>query len=126
MQSDTEHLRERMDRESYRFFITELGGNRLTKEDRIKRLIPLFEAGRIIFPTVIQKTDYQGRLMNMVDEFFETEFTSFPYSTHDDGLDALSRITDEEVTEKIKRPRDKYSKRERLRLLENWPNPVVI
>ncbi len=116
-----------MDRESYRFFVTEVKGNSLSKEDRIKRLIPLFEEGRVIFPTHIIKTNYQGQTFNVTDDFFETEFCSFPYSAHDDGLDALSRLVDEEVSEKIKRPqRRRYSKRERERLLESLPRPIIV
>jgi phage terminase large subunit-like protein len=46
LQADIEHHKYVMDKENYRFSITALGGT-MAKEDRIKRLVPLFESGRI-------------------------------------------------------------------------------
>ena len=126
LQSDIEYLQERMDRESYRFVVTEVKGTSLSKEDRIKRLIPLFEESRIIFPTHIIKKNYRDEQVNLVDDFYETEFCAFPYCSHDDGLDALSRIVDKEVSEKVKRPqRHRYSRREKARIAEELhPMPL--
>jgi len=59
MMADIEYLRERMAHESYHFDITELGGQ-VAKNDRIRRLVPIFEAGRFWLPEVLFKTDYQG------------------------------------------------------------------
>jgi hypothetical protein len=44
--ADVEHFKDRMERENYRFEITELGGV-MAKNDRIRRLIPWFEQGRL-------------------------------------------------------------------------------
>ncbi len=46
LMADVEHYQARMENENYRFPIIEVGGQ-TSKVDRIKRLIPLFEAGRI-------------------------------------------------------------------------------
>ncbi len=127
MQADTQYLKEMQDRESYRFPIIELGGHKLSKEDRIKRLVPLFADAQIIFPSMLQKHDYQGLIYDMTETFYEEEFLMFPVATHDDGLDALSRIADDEVQEILKKPsRRRWTKRERERLLESLPRPVVI
>ena len=51
----------------------------------------------------------------------------FPVATHDDGLDALSRIADDEVQEILKKPsRRRWTKRERERLLESLPRPAIV
>jgi predicted phage terminase large subunit-like protein len=67
MQSDIEHYQDRMNRENYRFRIEEIGGQ-VNKEDRIRKLIPLFEQGRIYIPETC--------------------------SVHDDMLDCMARIVD--------------------------------
>lgn len=97
MQADIEHIRDRQRRENYRFDIVELAGA-MPKLDRIRRLVPLFEAGRIYFPELCYKTDYEGKLVELVSVFREEEFKPFPVGNHDDMLDALSRIMDPEMT----------------------------
>lgn len=93
MQADVEYLRTVQDAESYRFDVTEVGAS-MPKNDRIRRLVPLFETGRIYFPRSHHRTDYEGRTRDLVHDFIEDEFRSFPVSAHDDMLDALSRIAD--------------------------------
>lgn len=96
MMADIEYLNDRMGRENYRFDITELGGQQ-PKNDRIKRLIPDFEQGRIWFPTRCMKTNYEGETLDLTNAFVEEEYKPFPVGLHDDMLDALSRIKDEEM-----------------------------
>ena len=91
--SDIQHFQDRMRRENYRFHITQLGG-RLKKEDRIRRLIPLFEQGRIYLPEYHFKDDYEGRKHDLTRVFVEQEYMGFPVATHDDMLDAMARIVD--------------------------------
>lgn len=96
MQSDIEHLKTEMDKLNYHFSITELGG-RLSKEDRIRKLQPVFEDGRFWLPYEINYVDYEGKKRNLIDIFIKEEYLSFPVSTHDDMLDAMARILDEEM-----------------------------
>jgi predicted phage terminase large subunit-like protein len=91
MQSDIEHFKSKMDDLNYRFNITELGGA-MPKNDRIRRLVPLFEEGRIFLPETCVKVDYQGNKVNLVNSFINDEYKEFPVSTHDDMLDCLARI----------------------------------
>lgn len=94
--SDIDHMRYVQDQVNYRFEITELGG-RLSKNDRIRRLVPLFEQGRIYLPRAIYYTQHDGRQVNLIEEFLIHEYDAFPVARHDDALDALSRICDEDM-----------------------------
>lgn len=91
--ADIEHFKSEMERNEYRFQIDEVGGQ-MPKPDRIKRLIPYFEQGRIWLPTSLWKTDYEGKRYDWVQAFTEEEYQAFPVCVHDDLLDALSRIFD--------------------------------
>jgi phage terminase large subunit-like protein len=93
LQADIEHLQTEMDRQKYRFKITRVGGT-MAKEDRIKRLLPLFENRRIILPTRFDITTSEHKTEDMVHEFVENEYMAFPVPVHDDMLDSLSRICD--------------------------------
>lgn len=96
LQSDVAHYEDRMRREGYRFQITKLGG-RMGKADRIRRLVPLFEQGRVYLPEELWRTNYEGRRVDLVRQFIEDEFVAFPVSSHDDMLDCLARILDDDL-----------------------------
>lgn len=96
MQADIQHIEDRQARENYRFPIVELAG-KLSKPDRIRKLIPLFETGRIYMPETVFRTDYEGKVVELVQSFVEEEFKPFPVGLHDDMLDALARILDEDL-----------------------------
>jgi phage terminase large subunit-like protein len=96
MQADIQHIRDRMNRENYHFTIAELGG-KLSKPDRIRRMVPVFEQKRVYLPVSCWKTNYEGRTEDLVDSFINHEYRSFPASLHDDMLDALARILDEDL-----------------------------
>lgn len=96
MQADVEYLTDRMERENYRFEITPLGGQ-LSKPDRIRRLVPIFEQGRMWLPEHCHRTDYQGESQDLVSVFESQEYDAFPLGDHEDMLDALARITEEDM-----------------------------
>jgi len=113
MQVDVDHMKERMEHENYRFHIEELMWARDTqkqsKVDRIVRLQPEFESGRIYFPlegeptkrmlrveprlraAVVHRRDENGRVYSL-GKRIEEEMLLFPAGGFDDGLDALSRV----------------------------------
>ncbi|MFV0421694.1 hypothetical protein [Oleidesulfovibrio sp.] len=93
MQADIEFMQSEMERRNHRFDITPLGG-RLAKADRIRRLIPLFERGKIYLPRNCPFTDSEGRLRDLSKELVQEEFLAFPVCGHDDMLDCLARITE--------------------------------
>ena len=93
MQADIEHMRYYMEQVNYRFDILELGGA-MPKQDRIKRLVPVFEEGRMWFPQRLLKVRQDGTMVDLTEEFYRMEFSTFPVSGHDDMLDCLARILD--------------------------------
>ncbi len=123
-QCDIEHLESRMADESYRFEIKPLGGA-MSKRDRIRRLVPLFEQGRFYLPDSLIKTDYEKRPIDLVQAFIEEEYKPFPVALHDDLLDVLSRILDEPL--EVVWPRsphaasdDRYARRRTPRRRGSW------
>ena len=96
LMADIEHIKSRMETETYRFDITEVGGQ-TKKEDRIGRLIPIFEQGRFYLPKSFHVTDYQKVVRDLVRDFVEEELVAFPVGIHDDALDALARIAEPDL-----------------------------
>lgn len=93
MQADIEFIRSEMNRRTYRFRITEVGGS-TAKNDRIRRLVPYFQRGNFWFPDSLAYTGYDGVLCDLVQSFIEEELLPFPVGKHDDMLDSLARIVE--------------------------------
>lgn len=96
MQADIQHIKDKQNRENYRFEVIELGGT-MPKVDRIRKLVPVFEQRRWYMPRTCFKTDYEGKLKDLVDIFINEEYNAFPVSAHDDMLDCKARILDESL-----------------------------
>lgn len=96
LMADVEHLKSEMELQNYRFEITEVGGQ-TSKDDRIKRLLPLFENGRIYLPQSLHVTDWEKNTRDLVHDFIEEEYMAFPVGSHDDMLDSLSRICEPDL-----------------------------
>ena len=97
LQADIEHMQSVMETENYRFPITPLGGS-LGNFDRVQRLIPTFEQGRIYLPESLHYTISEGKVVDLVQVFLNEEYKPFPVGMHADMLDSLSRIHDKAVT----------------------------
>lgn len=97
MAADIQHFEEMMSIEGVYFHIEELAGTRLSKEDRISRIIPRFEQGRIYLPEHLFYTDKDGKQLDLIRVFVDEEYLKFPFAKHDDMLDAASRIEDKKV-----------------------------
>lgn len=93
MQADIEHIRYVQEQEGYRFTVTPLGGS-MPKNDRIRRLVPVFEQTRFFLPERLPMMGTDGRSHDLVQAFIEEEFVAFPVSGHDDMLDCASRVLD--------------------------------
>lgn len=96
MMADIEYLKEVQEQENYRFEVTELAGL-MAKNDRIRRLVPWFEKGRIYLHPKLAKANYEGRTVDLTKAFIDEEFKAFPVAAHDDMLDALSRFLDDNL-----------------------------
>jgi predicted phage terminase large subunit-like protein len=94
--SDIEAVKIVQAHENYRFDIVPLGGT-LKKEDRIRRLVPLFEAGKVYAPPTMHRTLSDGRTIDILEQFLVEEYDRFPVGAHDDGMDCLARITDPDM-----------------------------
>ena len=90
--ADCYYHNEQMQREGLFFPLTEIGGQ-TTKEDRIKRLVPVFEQGKFRLP---ERLYYNGR--DVIAELLDEEFDTFPFSRTDDMLDCIARIEDPGVS----------------------------
>ena len=100
MQADIEHMKYVMEQENYRFEIIELSGQ-MPKEDRIRRLVPIFEQGGFYLPESLYFVNYEGKRVDYVQAFINDEYLAFPVSGHDDMLDTKARITDEALGAKF-------------------------
>ena len=111
MMTDTHYIKDKMGQEGYRFSLIELGG-RMAKEERIRRLIPDMQTGRWWFPANLMYTDGEGRTFDLVKELIYSEMPSFPRARHDDMIDALSRIYEEDLM--LSFPRLKQTENQRM------------
>lgn len=93
MQADIEHIEYEMRIRNYRFDIQQVGGS-LPKNDRIRKLVPIFEQHRFFLPGRLTFKDHEGAYRELVQEFVQEEFLAFPVGAHDDMLDCMARITD--------------------------------
>lgn len=98
MQGDVHYLQKAQNELNYRFPIIELGGQ-MAKPDRIRRLIPLFQAKRVYLPLVLMYRNYANDTRDICQDFISHEYTIFPAPApaHDDMLDALARICDPDL-----------------------------
>ncbi len=113
MQSDIEHFQAEMERQSYRFNIIPLKGP-IAKEERIKRLIPDFEQGKILLPKRLSRRRVDGSIYKPVEQFVDEEYLAFPVGQHDDFFDCLARIKDADLNAQPPRKRKVYQERERV------------
>lgn len=126
MQGDIEHIEDVQKRENYRFKIWPLSSGGVSKPDRIKRLVPYFENQRIYLPTSCVKVDWEGKSVDLVRVFREQEYGSYPVVLHDDMLDALSRIADDDMSIPAPAPVEKgYNALQEARRRMRASRPVV-
>jgi len=106
MQSDIPHIEYVQEQRSFRFPITEVGGN-LSKDDRIMRLVPLFAAGKIYLPRYIwYRNVIDGETIDLIEHWVKTEYLVFPNAMEKDGLDSLSRLCEKDIYLPWPKPRD--------------------
>ena len=108
--SDIEHIETIMSQENYRFSIIPLGG-KMKKEDRIRRMIPDCENGRFYLPSQNIEQNWEGVQEDITKVFVNDEYIPFPVGLHDDMIDCISRIKDDNFGATF--PKDQNLKRGR-------------
>lgn len=123
LMTDTHYAKKRMSEEGYSFQLIELGG-RMAKEERIRRMIPDLQRGRWYFPDTLLYTDTEGRSLDMVKELLDSEMAVFPRARFDDGLDACTRIYDEEMQVLFPRivKKSTFNANDRVEQKDAWVN----
>jgi len=96
IQTDIDYIKREQQLENYRFEIIPLGGS-MAKNDRIKRMVPDLAAGTWYWPNSISKETYDGRLIDVVEQTLTEEYDPFPVPLHDDMIDCMSRIYDQDL-----------------------------
>jgi len=69
----------------------------MSKVDRVMRIEPDLVGGRWWWMKSKIFTDSIGRVIDLVPDILNSEMATFPFSQHDDCLDAISRIYDEDL-----------------------------
>ena len=54
----------------------------------------MFRRGDIVLAECVEQVTFDGRLENVMSKFIDDEYLNYPFTEHDDFLDALSRIAD--------------------------------
>jgi len=103
LQADIEHIKAEQEVQQYRFRIIELGGG-IKKEDRIRRLIPIFQQGKLWMPKSMVRQMASGNQNDIMDDF-RAEYLSFPVGAHDDAMDCLARSQEPEMRKYLTAPR---------------------
>lgn len=96
MQADIEHIKYVQEHLGYRFHITSLGGQ-VPKNDRIRRLVPVFETHRFYLPYRLLFTTTEGKVMDFVHLMKTEEYEVFPVGAHDDIMDCEARVLEEDL-----------------------------
>ena len=106
MMTEIPYVKELQKQQTYRFPIVELAG-RMSKDDRIRQIIPDLADSRWYFPEKLVIRDTNRNQVDLIKELVKKEMATFPGGVHPDMLDALARIKDPEMMGVLKFPKTK-------------------
>ena len=108
---DFQFMESAQEQHNYRFKVIKLstrkGGGADQKNQRVRSLIPLLQTGRLYFPSSMEYTPLytiengKPECIDLTRYVIQQEMLPFPVARYDDMLDALSRITDEDMEMKF-------------------------
>ncbi len=96
MMADIEAIKSRQAENMDFFEVIELGG-KTAKEDRIEKLMPICEKGRLWLPKRFVYQNWEGMNVDVMNYFIHWEYLPFPNGSHDDLMDAMARIVDDKL-----------------------------
>lgn len=96
MMADIEAIKARQAIDMDYWEVVELGG-KTAKEDRIEKLMPIFQKQKLYLPQKFIYTNWEKENVDIVRYFIDWEYLPFPNGAHDDLLDAMARIVDEKL-----------------------------
>jgi predicted phage terminase large subunit-like protein len=93
LQADIAHIEYLQEQRGYRFHVEPVAGI-TRKDDRIERLVPLFEKGMFYLPLELKYQTCEGDTVDLVSTFIDEEYLPFPNAQYKDMLDAMARIAE--------------------------------
>lgn len=92
MQQDIAFLQMLMEKHNFYFSLTPYSPLKWGKKDgRISKLLDAFQQGKVWMPKGSRvRRNWEGREVDMVDEFYREEYLGYPTIPHDDALDCLA------------------------------------
>ena len=99
--ADIEHIKIEQERQQYRFRVIPLG--RGTKEDRIRRLIPGLQQGRVWLPESMVPAMRRWTSAGHHPRF-DRRWNPSPVGAHDDAIDRLARKEEPEIRRFLTQP----------------------
>lgn len=106
LSNDTFYIREKMklanmDQKFYPIPVGKKGPRHtLSKNERIRAVIPFFREGRIWLPRTLKYKQWNGKEVDLVQRFINDEYELFKgegTTVHDDDLDCMSRLLEDEI-----------------------------
>lgn len=122
LMTDLHYIDLKQNDEHYRFTVVKLAG-RMSKEERIRRMIPDLQNGRWWYPVSIPYVDSEGRTFDLIREITASEIPTFPMGRFDDMIDAKSRIYDLDLNVVFPRVKDNKAAKawkKKKRQPESW------
>lgn len=120
LMTDVHYIRERQKQDAYHFPIIPLGsGQRISKEERIRVMIPDMQKSRWYMPGSLTYMDCEGRKWDLTRELVDVEMGTFPKSRYDDILDTCSRLYDPELNMIFPKPKVGTVAKARLSAMDN-------
>lgn len=96
-QKDREFFNIKMQEERFYIDITPLRKDKSSKESRIMNLCETFASGKIFLPRNLYRMTRFSGMIDVVDVFIKDEYEVYPNGNHDDALDCLAKIHDEDL-----------------------------
>lgn len=95
--TDIQYYREKMQEDGIYFTIQEISNQYDSKSNRIQQLQPIIEEHKFYIPKTMSYRTITGKRVDLVYDFKADELSKFPFCKHDDMLDCIANMKNEEV-----------------------------